>query len=192
MKSTVARGEAKTPGAHGEPKASIAYDEARREVRRRVFEAIDAMYPDAAIAAAMRRYAWEGRIDLATEDLRKLQHSSGDAGTDIEWLVGRLRYVAARLEAGRLAWVDGRLAEADPLWREAFAAERTILPEGVTSVPVREARRHLAQAWHREGLRFEARDQVAAAVAAWKRGLKADPGDLDLRIALQRAAEAAR
>lgn len=176
----------------GEAKAAGAYEEARREVRRGVFAAIDSMYPDPAVAAAVRRYAWEGRIDPATEDLRKLQRTKGDAGEDVEALIGRLRQVATKLEAGRLAWVDGRLAEADPLWRDAFAAERALLPEGVTSVPVREARHHLAQAWHREGLRLESRDQLAAAVAAWKKGIAADPADLDLRTALQRAVERTR
>lgn len=176
-------------GRIGDTKGASAYEEARREVRRRVFEAIDSGFPDAAIAAAIRKYAWEGRLDPATEDLRKLLRSRSDDSAAIAELIGGLRHIASRLEAGRLAWADGRLAEADPLWHEAFAAERRLLPEGVTSVPVREARRHLAQGWYQEGRRLEARDQRDAAVAAWRKGLAADPSDLDLRTALQRAME---
>jgi len=166
-------------------RSTSAYEEARREMRRRTHEAIDAMFPHAGIAAAMKRQAWDGRLDQAIEDLRKLR--SDEPAAD-EILAG-LRAIAAGLEGGRVALADGRLAEADSLWRRAFEAERELLPAEVSSVPVREARRQLAQAWFEDGRRFLARDEVDAAVASWRRGLAADPSHLDLRAALQRAAE---
>lgn len=166
-------------------RSTSAYEEARREMRRRTHEAIDAAYPRTGIASAMKRYAWDGRLDQAIEDLRKLR--SDEPAAD-EYLSG-LRSIAAGLEGGRVALAEGRLAEADSLWRRAFDAERSMLPADVSSVPVREARRQLAQAWFDDGRRFLERDEIDAAVASWRRGLAADPSHLDLRAALQRAAE---
>lgn len=168
-------------------RSTNAYEEARKEVRRRTVEAIDAMYPHPAVAAAIRRWAWEGRLDQAIEELRKLRGEEPGA----DGVLAGLRLMAAKLEAGRLASADGRLSEADVLLQQAFDAERALLPEGVASVGVREARRQLAQGWFEEGRRYAGRDQLAEAEGAWRRGLSADPSHLDLRVALQRVAEEA-
>lgn len=185
--AAAAKGSDATDGtnAGAAARSTNAYEEARKEVRRRTIEAIDGMYPHPGVAAAIRRWAWEGRLDQAIEELRKLR---GDV-PGVDGTLAGLRLVAARLEAGRLAQSDGRLSEADAILHQAFEAERTLLPEGVASVAVREARRQLAQGWFDEGRRFAGRDQLAEAESAWRRGLAADPSHLDLRAALQRAAE---
>ncbi|HWV36943.1 MAG TPA: hypothetical protein VN033_00535 [Vulgatibacter sp.] len=168
-------------------RSTSAYEAARRRMRLRTHEAIDARHPHAGIAAALKRHAWDGRLEQAIEDLRKLRGAAPEAAG----ILDSLRAIAAGLEGGRAVLAEGRLSEADPLFGHAFEAERSILPAEVSSVAVREARRQLAQAWFEEGRRFLGRDQLDDAVAAWRRGLAADPSHLDLRAAIQRAAERA-
>ncbi len=169
-------------------RAVIAYESARREVRKLHSEAIDRSYPDPIIAASIRRYALDGTIEAALDDLRARAGEMEDAEA-AELLVDRLRRFASSLKDGHAAMAAGRLIDADASWGLAFAIENSLLPAEVASVAVRDARTLLGKAWYEEGARHAARYQWEEASAAWRRGQTVDPSHLELRVALQRLEE---
>ncbi|AKU91524.1 hypothetical protein AKJ08_1911 [Vulgatibacter incomptus] len=169
--------------------------EARQKVRALAAEALEQAYPEPGVATAVGLFVLDGKVDAALDALRKLRKAGIEPRADdraLQSLAAGITLIGGKFKDGQTAFLAGRLTEAHAQWTVAIEEERRILPPGISSVATRSVRRSLAQAWLEEGTRFEARGQLDAAAAAWKRGAWAEPSNLEIRAALQRLEKAAR
>jgi tetratricopeptide (TPR) repeat protein len=148
-------------------------------------KALAALYPDAALRAAVARYA---RGDTAGA-LRKLSamraRGAGEA-------LGRIKLVDRRFREGQSALLSDALPRADRLWGEALRADAALMPAGTESFLGREMRSTLSRAHAKAGEERFSRGQYAGAHEEWSKGLAISPRDpqlLDQLARLEKVAE---
>jgi pSer/pThr/pTyr-binding forkhead associated (FHA) protein/tetratricopeptide (TPR) repeat protein len=147
--------------------------------------ALSALYPDAALRAAIAQYA---RGDV-TGAMRKLGAGKVRGGSEA---MERLKVVDGRFREGQTALLGNALDRADQLWGEALAADAALMPAGTESFLGRQMRSTLSRAHGKSGDERFSRGQYASAYDEWTKGLAASPRDpqlLDQLGRLEKVAE---
>ncbi|MBS2021924.1 MAG: FHA domain-containing protein [Deltaproteobacteria bacterium] len=154
-------------------------------------KALRARYPDDKVREAVLQYA---RGDLAGA-LRVLSSSSvtrGKSAALAAQAAEQMRLVEGRFREGQTAMLRNELPKANDVWREALAADATLLPQGQDSFYATQMRTSLTDAQVKAGNDKFAKNQYSGAFEAWSRALEVSPRDprvLDSLARLERVAE---
>jgi tetratricopeptide (TPR) repeat protein len=148
-------------------------------------KALAALYPDAALRAAMESYA---RGDTAGA-LRGLSAVRARGASEA---LKRIKLVDRRFREGQAALLSKALDRADRVWGEALRADAALMPAGGESFLGRQMRATLSRAHAEAGEERFSRGQYAGAYDEWTKGLALSPRDpqlLDQLPRLEKVAE---
>ena len=163
--------------------AALFRDEGGSETAAAGERALAALYPDAAVRAAMTAYA-RGDVPDALHKLSALRGKSD--------LVERIKVVDGRFREGQTALLRGALDRSDQLWGEALQADAALMPRGADSFFAQQMRGSLSRAHANAGDDKLARAQYAGAYDEWVKGLAFTPRDphlLDQVARMEKVAE---
>jgi tetratricopeptide (TPR) repeat protein len=148
-------------------------------------KALAALYPDAALRAAMARYA-RGDTAGALRGLSALRARGASEALE------RIKLVDRRFREGQAALLSKALDRADRLWGEALRADAALMPARAESFLGRQMRATLLGAHAKAGDERFSRGQYAGAYDEWTKGLALSPRDpqlLDQLPRLEKVAE---
>ena len=175
------------PARSGRPAAGPGEESTAPSERAQAVDekALAAFYPDAALRAAMAKYA---RGDTAGA-LRKLSAVRARGASEA---LERIKLVDRRFREGQNALLSNALFRADRLWGEALRADAALMPAGTESFLGRQMRSTLSRAHAKAGEERFSRGQYAGAHDEWSKGLAISPRDpqlLDHLARLEKVAE---